>query len=459
MVPDIPEKEIPDRKRSRVRATLGRLLAMAPVKILLIYSVFGILWIVFSNQLLLLPPVPQEEIIMISPIRGTIFILVTALLLFLLILYFAWQWLAKNEELRIANVQLRAREEELRVQNQALAQSQSEWEATYNAISDWISLITPDGRILRTNRSVQSLLGVAPEAVIGMHCHELIHGGSCPTDSCPRRRMLVSKKRESLEIRNRQGNGWLQVTVDPVFDTAGNVVSAVHLVRDVTQRLQEQKALEQAKKKLHLLNYVTFNEIQNSVFTLWGFQQFVKERIKDPSVQPVFAKEEELLNKISHSLKFTQTYQNLGLKPPAWQEVNRVFLLAISHLDFLSIKHTVRLDGLEIFADPLLEQVLMILAENTLVHGKNVTEVSLRYSRGPASVTIIFEDNGIGIPEKIKGDIFSPDFQKTKAIGLYLAREILEITDITIAETGTPGSGARFEITVPDGAYRFPDGM
>ena len=32
---------------------------------------------------------------------------------------------------------------------------------------------------------------------------------------------------------------------------------------------------------------------------------------------------------------------------------------------------------------------------------------------------------------------------------------ILSITGITITETGTPGQGARFEIVVPKGAYRF----
>jgi hypothetical protein len=36
-----------------------------------------------------------------------------------------------------------------------------------------------------------------------------------------------------------------------------------------------------------------------------------------------------------------------------------------------------------------------------------------------------------------------------------LIREILAITGITITETGTAGTGARFEILVPKGAYRL----
>jgi signal transduction histidine kinase len=37
---------------------------------------------------------------------------------------------------------------------------------------------------------------------------------------------------------------------------------------------------------------------------------------------------------------------------------------------------------------------------------------------------------------------------------LFLSREILAITGITITENGEPGKGARFEITVPKGAWR-----
>ena len=126
-----------------------------------------------------------------------------------------------------------------------------------------------------------------------------------------------------------------------------------------------------------------------------------------------------------------------------------MFLLAISHLDTLKIKHSIQLDGLTILADPLLEQVLQILADNTILHGKTATQITLRYLEGQESVTLFFEDDGVGISGDLKAQIFSPDFQKTKAIGLFLSREILEITGISIRETGTPGKGACFEITYP----------
>jgi signal transduction histidine kinase len=51
--------------------------------------------------------------------------------------------------------------------------------------------------------------------------------------------------------------------------------------------------------------------------------------------------------------------------------------------------------------------------------------------------------------------LFTKGFGKHTGLGLYLSREILSITGITITENGEPGKGARFEMTVPDGSYRW----
>jgi len=226
---------------------------------------------------------------------------------------------------------------------------------------------------------------------------------------------------------------------------------------DLSERIRTQKALEQANKKLNLLSYVTFNDIQNHILTLWGYQQFMKEMVLEDSSRSIIEEEGIILDKISHSLKFAQSYQDLGLKPAKWQNIYHVFLMAISHLDFLKITHTVNLGAIEVFADPLLEQVFHVLAENILIHGGTATHLNFWYSQGSDSITLFFEDDGVGIPEEIKEKIFSQDFQSNKGIGLFLAKEILEITGITIREAGLPGKGARFEMIVPNGTWRTED--
>jgi len=39
--------------------------------------------------------------------------------------------------------------------------------------------------------------------------------------------------------------------------------------------------------------------------------------------------------------------------------------------------------------------------------------------------------------------------------GLFFVRECRALSGMTITETGSPGRGARFEIAVPKGMYRF----
>jgi signal transduction histidine kinase len=68
---------------------------------------------------------------------------------------------------------------------------------------------------------------------------------------------------------------------------------------------------------------------------------------------------------------------------------------------------------------------------------------------------LVFEDDGAGIPAPMKEKIFERRYEDKTGVGLFLAREILSITGITIQETGTEGKGARFEMTVPKGMFRF----
>jgi len=60
-------------------------------------------------------------------------------------------------------------------------------------------------------------------------------------------------------------------------------------------------------------------------------------------------------------------------------------------------------------------------------------------------IPVAFHGTGWG---KLRGN-------RNTGMGLFLSREILSITGITLRETGKPGEGARFGMTVSKGAYRL----
>ena len=116
---------------------------------------------------------------------------------------------------------------------EALRLSKLEWEATFDAMSDWVALIDLESRILRSNRAGEEFTGVRPSDMVGRTCCTLVHGSDAPLDRCPFRKMLCTRQRETLEFQIPDSDRRVTVTVDPVLDGDGNLVSAVHTVRDI----------------------------------------------------------------------------------------------------------------------------------------------------------------------------------------------------------------------------------
>jgi PAS domain S-box-containing protein len=115
----------------------------------------------------------------------------------------------------------------------ALARRTSEWTDTVDAMSDWVCIIDQDFRILRTNRAVESFLGLKREDVLGKTCYRIVHGTDTHIDHCPVPKMMRSLRRAQTEVQLGDGR-WLSVTVDPLTAKSGRLVGAVHMVRDIT---------------------------------------------------------------------------------------------------------------------------------------------------------------------------------------------------------------------------------
>jgi signal transduction histidine kinase len=159
-----------------------------------------------------------------------------------------------------------------------------------------------------------------------------------------------------------------------------------------------------------------------------------------------------IVDQLAELIEFTQAYQSLGLKNPQWQNIS----MLINALPAGQVQIVNDTGGtLRLFADPMLEHVFINLLDNAVRHGEHVTTITVTAKETGSGLVLTWEDNGIGVPAEDKERIFERGFGKHTGLGLFLIREILSITGITIRETGIPGKGARFEILVPAGAYGF----
>jgi signal transduction histidine kinase len=224
-----------------------------------------------------------------------------------------------------------------------------------------------------------------------------------------------------------------------------------------THRARVEIMVERANEKLNVLNNIIRHDIFNTITALMGYEEMAQQTDTMPEVQKKLITIAALTEKIQQQITFTRDYQNLGLSMPQWQNVQKIITQQISVSGTTGVTFSMDFGNLEIFADPLLERVFHHLLDNSVKHGQTLTKIHGYYQRSGAGIILIIEDDGIGIPEDEKEAIFKRQFYKNTGWGLFLSKDILSMTNFSIRETGEPGKGARFEITVPKGAYRFKD--
>ena len=148
-------------------------------------------------------------------------------------------------------------------------------------------------------------------------------------------------------------------------------------------------------------------------------------------------------------------YQEIGLLLPRWIPVEQSIRIAVSLVSpkpGISIESA--LHGLELYTDPLIEKILPNLIENAILHGKTATRIRFSCEETPERLILICEDDGVGISLKDKARLFDRLVGEKIRFGLFFVHECLLLSGMTIAKTGEPGKGTRFEITVLMGMYR-----
>jgi len=216
-------------------------------------------------------------------------------------------------------------------------------------------------------------------------------------------------------------------------------------------------ALGLLNRKLLLVGSVTRHDVLNQLTAISGYTELLAMMIEDPVLKGYLEKERSALEKIRRQFQYAKDYQNIGVEAPCWQRIKNITNSMNDLLDLGSVRITVEPETAIIFADPLFSKVIYNLFENALRHGENVSEIGVTLREKAPGAVLSIEDNGIGVPQEEKSRIFERGYGKNTGWGLFLAREILAMTDMTIEENGEPGKGARFDIYVPAGKFHMQE--
>jgi len=229
----------------------------------------------------------------------------------------------------------------------------------------------------------------------------------------------------------------------------------------VVERTRElslaREAYRQANTKLNLLNSITRHDISNQLTALKGFLAISKKCPGNTGrIAGFIEKEERIADVLERQITFTRYYQDMGVKEPAWQNVETTIRRGAALLPLGRVTLQVDRGDLEVYADPLFEKVFYNLIDNALRYGgEGLSAIRVYSVETGDGLLLTFEDDGAGINDDDRKHLFERGFGKNTGFGLFLAREILGITGISIWETGIYGTGARFGMLVPKGAYRF----
>ncbi|MFA6332495.1 MAG: response regulator [Methanoregula sp.] len=223
---------------------------------------------------------------------------------------------------------------------------------------------------------------------------------------------------------------------------------------DISERKKTERAMQQALEKLGLLNSITRHDILNKLTALNAYLNLAEEEVTDKKTIGYLEQCTRVVATINKHVEFMRDYQEIGIQSPVWLDPSVPIRLESASCSYLGITLQAPAPGWEIFTDPLFEKVIYNLIDNAIRHGEHVKKITFAIREADDRLLLVYEDDGTGIPEEFRNHLFEKGSGRNTGLGLFLAREILGITDISIRETGVFGQGARFEISAPNGAYR-----
>jgi PAS domain S-box-containing protein len=339
------------------------------------------------------------------------------------------------------------------------------------AQSDFIVVFGPDTKVLYANPAFAGAMGYAAETMAGTPLLRYIAEEYRETMAANMAALAEMSDPPFYETVLLAGNGLRRSVIvkgRPVrysnspatllflIDITGRK-ALEDLLRARAEELQNNStALRLANRKLNLLSSITRHDINNQLTGLKFFIEVLEPEQRTPELTDYCRQAATSVDQIAAMIRFTREYEEIGITAPAWQDCRAIADTAAKQVP--PGKVVVRNDipaGREVYADPLIVKVFYNLLDNAVRYGQKITAIRFSLLEHDGKAVIVCEDDGVGVPAGDKERIFEKGFGKNTGLGLALSREILDITGITVQETGTPGAGARFEITVPAGSCRF----
>jgi PAS domain S-box-containing protein len=314
-------------------------------------------------------------------------------------------------------------------------------------------VINNKGLIVHINPSAERMIGKSLTDVFKKNIGDEVSWLS--TGQCSE---APFESHSELTVKSDGVAKFYDLQVSTMNDGAGRPTGRLLIIRDITVEKGMKDALTNANTKLNILSNITRHDIQNQLVVVRGYAELLFRGKSKPEEIERYAKAIiDASALIDEQFAFSREYQAVGVKQPEWQRVDLLLTKVRNTGPFSPVNIIIRTGNLEVYADLMLERMFYNLMDNAKRHGRTVNSIIVEAKMSGKECMVIFKDDGRGIKEELKERIFESGFGSNTGMGLYMSREILKMTGITITETGEEGKGSRFEMVVPEGNWRYLD--
>jgi two-component system cell cycle sensor histidine kinase/response regulator CckA len=350
-----------------------------------------------------------------------------------------------------------------------LIKAKKQWQETFDAVTDWVSIIDANHNIWRSNLASDNFLDLSTKQLPGKKCYEVVHKTSCAIAGCPLRRAVKTGKREEMEIQLEDGR-WVHVSIDPIRNGQdGNLF--VHIVRDISrQKIAEKQVIASKKAEaFSVLSAGIAHDFNNLLAVIWGTISLLREDALDASQREMFTMAETAC-KQAKSLTDQFIMLSKGFAPQ--KSLFPIAEILQSGIDWIPAMH-----GIQITLDvpdpsPRVEldsELFIIALKNILSNAveampdggtlqvvAEIQSTPTENQKARDRLELRFTDTGRGISRADLPDIYDPYFStkdfginKGSGLGLAVAHSIVKKHDGDIQIESETGRGTTVRIILP----------
>ena len=327
---------------------------------------------------------------------------------------------------------------------------------TVENMSEGYLLVDTDGEIVDANQSARSLLGVETP-LTDMQFSDLV----------PTRDEQVLKEAETTQsfetqIETETETRTLEISSSNFITETEQTIGTLFVIRDITTRKEAQKQLEEQRNNLDLLNQVLRHDIRNDLQLVTGYSNMLTDHVDEEGTEHL----NTVLESANHSVELTKTARDMAdvmLSRENSQQQHQINLrnTLTRELDKIEAEYPdahVMVEGelpsVQIQANRMLDSVVRNLLSNAVQHNdKDIPEVSVSATSHDERVTVRIADNGPGVPDGQKEEIFGKGEKGLDSsgtgLGLYLVQHLVTHYGGEVWIEDNDPEGAVFAVELP----------